>query len=199
MSHGFFFFFKFHFKRKRRAVILFVRRERASLTIWASEGLGERRPLCRGSRCPRGRPFIFAATHTRLASLLAGPGHTQQLRAVFQVLICVTGRRSGGGGGSLSPPRGPLCWRHRATDQHHRHLFAQPGSSMHRAPPTLSPSLPFLASIPLLPVGLGLEVSMDSWPRPAVPRAFHRTHMHTCTHPPGPACQPGSRAQAIFL
>lgn len=45
-------FFLFHFKRKRHAVILFVRRERASLTIWALEGLRERRPLCRGSQCP---------------------------------------------------------------------------------------------------------------------------------------------------
>lgn len=150
----FFFFFLFHFKRKRHAAILFVRRERASLTIWASEGLGERRPFVSGHSMPARPPFIFAATHTRLASLPAGPGHTQKLRAVLQVLICVTGRRSGGWGVSLSPPRGPLCWLLGATDQHRRHLFAQTYSSMHSAR-SLSASLPFLESIPLLPVGLG--------------------------------------------
>ena len=152
-----------------------------------------------GQSMPARPPFIFVATHTRLASLLAGPGHTQRLGAVHQVLISVTGKRLGVGVGSLSPPRGPLCWLHGATDPHRRNFFAQPHSSGHSI---LSLALSFSASlllafIPLLPVGLG-----------ALGRAWilgrgqlFQEHFvaHTRTHPPSPACQPGSGARAIFL
>ena len=176
-----------------------MRRERASLTIWASEGLRERRPLCGASQCPRGRRLSLLPLTPGWPRCWLAQGTRSGLEPSTRSLSLSRAGGWGGGGGSLSPPRGPLCWLHGATDPHRRNFFAQPHSSGHSI---LSLALSFSASlllafIPLLPVGLG-----------ALGRAWilgrgqlFQEHFvaHTRTHPPSPACQPGSGARAIFL
>lgn len=193
------FFFKFHFKRKRRAAILFVRRERASLTIWASEGLGERRPLCGGIGARAVAVYLCCQSHQ--AGLAAGwPGaHAAARNSLPGPYLCH--RQEVGGWGQLSEPTQRSIVLAAQSDRSARQtsLCSARLFNAQSSPHPLSPSsLSCIHPPPARGAG-GVRGSMDSWPRPAVPRAFHRTHMHTCTHPPGPACQPGSRARAIFL
>lgn len=201
------FFFLFHFKRKRHAAILFVRRERASLTIWASEGLGERRPLCGGIQCQRGRCLsLLPLTPGWPRCWLAQGTRSSSEQSSRSLSVSRAGGRGGGGwGGSLTHPAVHCvgCTERQIAPQ--TFLCSAPFFSAQCVPSfffslffsSFSASLPFFESIPLL-VG-GFRVSMDSWPEPAVTRAFHCTHTYTCTPPPSPACQPGSGARAIFL
>ena len=146
---------------------------------------------------------VYLCCHSHQAGLAAGwpRAHTAAQSCPPGPYLC-HGQEAGGGavGGYLSPPRGPLCWLHGATDLHRRNFFAQPHSSGHSKLSlflSFSASLLLLVFIPLLPAGLG-----------ALGRArilgrgqLFREHFvaHTRTHPPSPACQPGSGARAIFL
>lgn len=139
-----------------------------------------------GQSMPARPPFIFAATHTRLASLLAGPGHTQWLGAVHQVLISVTGRRLGGGGGVSEPTQRSIvlaAWNDRSTPQ--KFLCSAP---FFRAQHPLSSCLFLCLSSPCIhpPPASGaggFGASVDSRPGAAVPRAFRCTHTHTPSQP----------------
>lgn len=136
-----FFFFLFHFKRKRHAAILFVRRERASLTIWASEGLGERR-LCVGAVNPRAG-VVYLCCHSHRAGLAAGwPGAHAAARSSPPGPYLCHGQEVGGWGGLSEPTQRYIvlaAQSDRSSPQ--TRLFAQLHSSAY-SPPSLPPSVP---------------------------------------------------------
>lgn len=134
---------------------------------------------------------VYLCCHSHQAGLAAGwpRAHAAAQSCPPGPYLC-HGQETGGGavGGYLSPPRGPLCWLHRATDPHRRNFFAQPHSSGHSI---LSLFLSFSLCLSSLPCihpppasgAGGFGASTDSWPRPAVLRAFCCTHTHTPSQP----------------
>lgn len=77
---------------------------------------------------------VYLCCHSHQTGLAAGwpRAHAAAQSCPPGPYLC-HGQETGGGavGGYLSPPRGPLCWLHRATDPHRRNFFAQPHSSGH--------------------------------------------------------------------
>lgn len=111
----------------------------------------------------------------------------QQLGAVLQVLIYVTGRRSVGWGRLSEPTQRSIVLAaqcNRSAPQ--TSLCSAPFFNAHCTPHLCHPlSLSSFSCIHPSPASGagGFRVSMDSWLRPAVLRAFHRAHMHTPSWP----------------